>query len=73
MSQNLQYNYAYIDIETGKCIDVFTCSYQMPSSMPEYVEIPEHDSVYRDKYYSYTTGLWYEDAEMTIEATGLNP
>ena len=67
MSQNLQYNYAYIDVGTGKCIDVFTCSYQMPSTMPEYVELPVFDISYRDKYYNQSNGLWYYEPEFVTE------
>lgn len=69
MSQNLQYNYAQIDVSTGRCIDVFTCSYEIPFP-DEYILIPDFNIAYRDKYYK--DGLWYEDGEFTVLAEGLN-
>lgn len=68
MSQQLQYNYALIDLETGRCIDTFTQSYEIPSSMTQFIEIPilsdEYD--YGDKYYNLNGDqMWYWDAEFT--------
>lgn len=64
MSQQLQYDYAQIAPSTGRCIDVFTSSYQIP--LPdEYILIPEATSDYHDKYYNKNDGLWYLDAAFT--------
>ena len=67
-SQLLEFNYAQIEISTGKCITTFTSSYQIPSSFIEYVEIPvwndEYD--YRGKYYNLNGDqLWYWDSAFT--------
>lgn len=68
-SQQLQYIYAHIEPSTGRCYDVFTCTYEIP--MPdEYILIPELTADYEGKYYK--EGLWYEDGEFTILADGLN-
>lgn len=69
MSQLLQYNYAQIDVSTGRCFNTFTASYQIPSSFQEYVEIPvfeggEYD--YVGKYYNLNGDqMWYHDQEFT--------
>lgn len=67
-SQQLEYNYAYIDINTGECIDTFTQSYQIPSSMTEFIEIPvfSDEYNYEGKYYNINGDqMWYWDAEFT--------
>lgn len=68
MSQQLEYNYAYIDLNTGRCIDMFTQSYQIPSFMTEFIEIPifsgEYD--YVGKYYNLNGDqMWYLDSGFT--------
>ena len=68
MSQQLQYNYAQIDLNTGRCIDCFTSSYQIPSTLPEYIEIPVFSGEYNytGKYYNINGDQkWYWDAEFT--------
>lgn len=70
MSINLQYNYAQIDPDTFQCVACFTCTYEIP--LPEYITVPYPSDNYYQKYYSFNTDLWYEDAEMTIEATEVN-
>lgn len=69
MSQQLQYNYAYIDTATGKCIDVFTSSYEMPFP-EEFILIPDATVDYRDKYYH--EGHWFADADFTIPCPELD-
>lgn len=65
-AMQLEFNYAQINPATGKCIDVFTSSYQIP--LPdEYILIPEFDISYRDKYYNASNGLWYHEAEFINE------
>lgn len=60
----LQYNYAQIELPSGKCTSTFTSSYQIP--LPEYIEIPIFIGDYMDKYYNfYGDQLWYWDAEFT--------
>ena len=70
MSMNLQYNYAVVDTETGRCHACGTYSYEVP--LYSYIPVPDASDDYIDKYYSFETGLWYVNAEMTIEATELN-
>lgn len=67
--QQLEYNYAQIDVSTGRCHSVFTSSYEIP--LPdEYILIPEASIEYRDKYYH--DGHWYADAEFTIACPELD-
>lgn len=64
--QTLEYNYVYININTGLCIDVFTQSYQIPSTMTQFVEIPVFDGNYEGKYYNLNGDKrFYWDAEFT--------
>ena len=69
MSQQLQYNYAKINAVTGKCIDTFTCSYEIPIP-DEYILIPEFSDAYLDKYYK--DGHWYADSEFTVACPELD-
>ena len=69
-SVNLQYHYAQIDEETGRCVSCFTCTYEIPLS--NYILIPDASNDYLDKYYNPSTDLWYIDSDMTIEATEVN-
>ena len=58
---NYQYNYARVD-ETGYCYEV--CSSTNQHEGGDYVEIPEYNEDYLEKYY--LNGAWYEDADGTI-------
>lgn len=60
MSVNLQYNYAVIDAETGRCRSVLTSSYEVP--LDTYILIPECSNDYYNKYYNSVDGMWYHDA-----------
>ena len=68
MSMTLEYNYAVIDVSTGRCGGCITSSYAV--NHPSYIEVPVHSDDYYGKYYK--EGLWYEDSEFTILAEGLN-
>lgn len=70
MSVNLQYNYAQVDPDNGLCVSCMTYSYQVPLNY--YIPVPDARDEYVGKYYSFDTDLWYENAEMTIEATEVN-
>lgn len=64
MSQQLQYNYAQIELPSGLCVGAFTSSYEIP--LPEYIETPIYINDYMDKYYNYYGDqLWYHDPEFT--------
>ena len=63
-SQLLEYNYAQIELDTGRCHSVFTSSYLIPESFTDCILIPVYDIVYRNKYYH--EGHWFEDADFTI-------
>lgn len=64
MSQQLQYNYAQIILDTGRCASVFTSSYEIP--LPDYILIPENEPDYYNKYYNINGDqMWYWDAEFT--------
>lgn len=65
MAVSYAYNYAEIDPSTGMCVGIYSASVQ--SSNPYWVEIPTDDDEYFMKYYSFETGKWYYDAEMTQE------
>ena len=70
MSMQLEYNYAHIT-ETGYCDSSMTFSYEI--NHPDWIAVESsllNDYLY--KYYNRANGLWYVDAEMTIEATELN-
>lgn len=60
--RRLQYNYAIIDIETGRCGACLTMSYEVDD--PAYIVVPYASNEYMGKYYH--DGAWYEDAEFTI-------
>ena len=65
-SQLLEFNYAQIEISTGKCLTTFTSSYQIPANFTEYVEIPVWTDDYKNKYYNLNGDqMWYLDAEFT--------
>ena len=60
MSVNLQYCYAQIELDTGRCHACFTCSYEIP--LPEYIPIPTTGD-YVNKYYNLNGDkLWYHDS-----------
>lgn len=65
MAIQYYYNYAQIDLATGMCIGVKTCTYEDDSA--DMVAIPVYDEEYCLKYY--INGEWYEDAEGTIPWT----
>lgn len=65
MAVNYAYNYARIDLATGMCMGVYTCTYEDPSE--DMVLIPVYDEEYLMKYY--IDGNWYEDAAGTIPWT----
>lgn len=58
----LQYNYAGIDLETGRCHSCATFSYEIND--PAWIAVPSARDAYVGKYYK--DGQWYEDAEFTI-------
>lgn len=60
--KRLQYNYATIIVETGRCIACATYSYEIDD--PAYIVVPRAYNDYVGKYYH--DGAWYEDAEFTI-------
>lgn len=60
--KRLQYNYANIDLETGRCKGCATYSYEIND--PAYISVPRASDLYYNKYYH--DGSWYEDAEFTI-------
>jgi hypothetical protein len=62
MAQNYAYAYAQIDLTTGMCLGVSSCS--TPLNDPAFIEIPTYDEGYVFKYY--INGTWYEDAAGTI-------
>lgn len=69
--KKLEFNYAQIDPETGRCIDVFTSSYQIP--LPdEYILIPRAITAYNDKYYNKNDGHWYADSAFTVACPELD-
>lgn len=61
-TRRLQYNYAGIDLETGRCRSCGTYSYEIND--PAFIAIPYASDEYVGKYYH--DGSWYEDAEFTI-------
>lgn len=63
MSVNLQYNYAILEADTGRCKGVVTSSYTVP--LATYILIPECNNDYYNKYYNAADGLWYWDAAFT--------
>lgn len=63
MSVQYYYNYAEIDLDTGMCVGVMTCTYEVTDE-PCWVAIPVYDEEYAFKYY--IDGAWYEDAAGTI-------
>lgn len=59
----LQYNYAKIDLNTGRCLFCRTYSYEVP--LNGYIPIPTLDD-YEGKYYNLNGDqMWYWDAEFT--------
>ena len=64
MSMTLQYNYACIDLSTGRCDGCLTTSYVIND--PEWIEVPTATDDYIDKYYNINGDqMWYWDAEFT--------
>lgn len=63
MSQQLQYNYAIIIVETGFCGACITASNE--TIHPSYIEVPYATNDYMGKYYNAENGMWYWDAEFT--------
>lgn len=61
-TRRLQYNYANIILETGKCVGCGTYSYEITD--PRFIPVPRAYNDYIGKYYH--DGAWYEDAEFTI-------
>ena len=61
MAVNYAYNYAEID-EDNMCIGVYSMT--VPSTNPNWVEIPVNDPEYICKYY--INGKWFVGAEGTI-------
>lgn len=70
MAVTLQYSYAKINVQTGECTTCITCSYEINAE--GWIEVPISSDDYIGKYYNATTDLWYENAEMTVEATEIN-
>jgi hypothetical protein len=66
MSQQLQYIYAQIEVSTGRCFDVFTCTYEIPIP-DEYILIPEFTYDYNNKYYNSADQKWYHDPSFESE------
>lgn len=64
--QNLQFIYAQIDTMTGRCIDVFTSSDEIPFP-EEYILIPEFTSAYHGKFYNLVDQKWYLDQNFEFE------
>lgn len=61
--RRLQYNYARIDLQTGRCKGCGTYSYEVNN--PAYIVIPTTGDYY-NKYYNLNGDkLWYWDAEFT--------
>lgn len=62
MAMNYEFNYAQINLETGRCIGVRSRSTEVNN--PAMIPIPVYDEEYYGKFY--INGNWYEDAEGTI-------
>jgi len=59
----LQYNYAKIDLDTGRCLFCRTYSYEI--QLEGYIPVPTLDD-YTGKYYNLNGDqMWYHDAEFT--------
>ena len=64
MSVNLQFNYASIELDTGRCVACMTTSYEI--NHPAWIAVPVQDDDYCDKYYNINGDqMWYWDAEFT--------
>lgn len=61
---NLQYSYAQIELDTGRCHSCFTCSYEIID--PEYIPVPYATDDYYNKYYDLNTEMWYINQEKTV-------
>ena len=66
----LQYNYAKIDINTGRCKGGGTFSYEIND--PAYIPVAWYSEDYYNKYYNQQDGLWYTDGTFSVLAEGLN-
>lgn len=60
----LAYNYAILD-ENNRCAGVKTYSYEVP--LANFIAIPTLNYDYYNKYYDYTSGKWYYEAELVTE------
>ena len=70
MSQLLEYTYAKIDLETGRCKSCMTCTYEINNAA--YILVPYVTNDYVGKYYNQQDGLWYTDGTFSVLADGLN-
>lgn len=61
MERRLQYNYAGIELDTGRCHSCMTTSYEIDD--PAWIAVPKYSEQYVGKYYH--DGNWYSDAEFT--------
>lgn len=60
----LQYNYAGIDLNTGRCRSCGTYSYEINN--PAFIPVPYATNDYYNKYYNINGDqMWYWDAEFT--------
>jgi hypothetical protein len=60
----LQYNYAGIDLNTGRCRSCATYSYEINN--PAFIPVPYATNDYMGKYYNINGDqMWYLDAEFT--------
>ncbi len=65
MERRLQYNYAGIELSTGRCHSCMTTSYEIDD--PAWIAVPKYSEQYVGKYYH--DGNWYSDAEFTTPWT----
>ena len=63
MSMNLEFNYAVINLQTGKCLACATFSYEIINDA--YIAVPHAYHAYVGKYYNQADGIWYYDADFT--------
>lgn len=65
MAPKLSYNYAGIDLDTGRCHSCMTFSYEIND--PAWILVPKILDDYLNKYYK--DGKWYEDTKFSIPWT----
>lgn len=64
MSMNLQYNFAKVNLTTGRCTGCMTTSDYIDN--PAYIEVPYATNDYVGKYYNINGDqLWYHDSGFT--------